>query len=317
MSDGPDGNEARAAAAATAGTATTAGAMLREARQAQGLHIAALAATIKVTQRKLEALEGDRYDELPDATFTRALAQAVCRALKIDAEPVLARLPATAGQGLDHVSAGLNTPLRHRTVRRDSGERFALNRPVVWATLVLLIAAAVVFLVPSNWWPLRLATVPAPAQAPSTSHTGGSVTTVVTPSPTVVGHGAAVPASAPGVAPAGTAASAAPSAVPAGAAASQAAVAAPVSPGTAAPASAAPGGALAIAAGDGPSWVSVRDANGRTLVARTVQAGEALMLDGPAPLHVILGDARVVRLTFRGQPVSLPPNQTVARLELK
>ena len=78
--------------------------MLRAAREKRGLHIAALAASIKVSPRKLEALETDRYDELPDLTFTRALAQTVCRALKIDAEPVLAKLPhvgrhAQAGAG--------------------------------------------------------------------------------------------------------------------------------------------------------------------------------------------------------------------------
>ena len=55
------------------------GALLREAREAQGLHIAALAAAIKVTQKKLELLEADRFDALPDATFARALAQTVCR----------------------------------------------------------------------------------------------------------------------------------------------------------------------------------------------------------------------------------------------
>ena len=54
----------------------SAGALLRAAREKQGLHIAALAASIKVTPRKLDALEHDRWDELPDATFTRALAQA-------------------------------------------------------------------------------------------------------------------------------------------------------------------------------------------------------------------------------------------------
>src|SRR5688500_5851649 len=42
----------------------TAGSLLRAARQAQGLHIAALAATIKVSHRKLEFLEADRLDEL-------------------------------------------------------------------------------------------------------------------------------------------------------------------------------------------------------------------------------------------------------------
>ena len=69
--------------------ATSAGRLLREAREKQGLHIAALAAAIKVAPKKLELLESDRFDALPDATFTRALAQTVCRALKIDPAPVL------------------------------------------------------------------------------------------------------------------------------------------------------------------------------------------------------------------------------------
>ena len=53
----------------------TAGTLLRAAREKQGLHIAALAAAIKVSPRKLDALENDRWHELPDATFVRALAR--------------------------------------------------------------------------------------------------------------------------------------------------------------------------------------------------------------------------------------------------
>ena len=86
---------------ASTASPTTAGGLLRAARQAQGLHIAALAASIKVPQRKLESLEADRYGELPDMTFTRALAKTVCRSLKIDATPVLALLPQLGDQGLD------------------------------------------------------------------------------------------------------------------------------------------------------------------------------------------------------------------------
>ena len=71
----------------------TSGTLLRQARTAHGLHIAALAATVKVPQRKLEALESDRLDELPDAAFARALAKKVCHVLKIDAEPILALMP--------------------------------------------------------------------------------------------------------------------------------------------------------------------------------------------------------------------------------
>src|SRR3954467_4745083 len=78
----------------------TAGAMLRRAREAAGLHIAALAVALKVPVRKLEALEENRLDQLPDAGFMRALASSVCRALKIDSQPVLDRLPQTAAPRL-------------------------------------------------------------------------------------------------------------------------------------------------------------------------------------------------------------------------
>ena len=100
-------------AEAPAGVAS-AGRLLREAREKQGLHIAALAAAIKVPPKKLEALEADRFDALPDATFARALAQTVCRALKIDPAPVMRLLPRPSGHRLETVGEGLNTPFRER-----------------------------------------------------------------------------------------------------------------------------------------------------------------------------------------------------------
>jgi cytoskeleton protein RodZ len=72
---------------------TSAGAILRQSREAQGLTSDAVAQALRVATAKLEALEADRLGELPDATFARALALAVCRQLKVDAAPVLALLP--------------------------------------------------------------------------------------------------------------------------------------------------------------------------------------------------------------------------------
>ena len=86
--------------------------MLRQAREALGLHVAALAVALKVPVRKLEALEEDRYDQLPDAVFVRALASSVCRTLKIDPQPVLDRLPQTAKPRLINDRDGINTPFR-------------------------------------------------------------------------------------------------------------------------------------------------------------------------------------------------------------
>lgn len=157
-------SEGLGAAPGTAG-AVTAGHLLRQARERQGLHIAALAASIKVVPKKLEMLEADRYEALPDATFTRALAQTVCRALKIDPVPVLGLLPPPLGHRLEHAAEGLNAPFRDRSgalVQREWSSFLA--RPAFWVTLVILAAALAVFLLPSGL--LRLPS-PRTAAAPS------------------------------------------------------------------------------------------------------------------------------------------------------
>ena len=123
--------------------------MLRAAREKQGLHIAALAAAIKVSPRKLDALEHDRWDELPDATFTRALAQTVCRALKTDPAPVMRLLPPPSGHRLETVGEGLNTPFRERPgVLVQSSWPEAFSSPGFWFAGLLLLAAVAVFFLP-------------------------------------------------------------------------------------------------------------------------------------------------------------------------
>ena len=72
-----------------------AGALLREAREAAGLRIEVLAASLKVPVAKLVALEGGDLSALPDRVFVRALVSSICRHLKVAPEPILAKLPPT------------------------------------------------------------------------------------------------------------------------------------------------------------------------------------------------------------------------------
>ncbi|HEV7915260.1 MAG TPA: helix-turn-helix domain-containing protein [Albitalea sp.] len=277
-----------------AGAARTAGSILREARQAQGLHIAALAATIKVAQRKLESLEADRLDELPDTTFTRALAQTVCRALKIDPAPVLALLPAPVGHRLEHVSEGINEPFRDRPGRHEPNDWSVLASPGVWGALVVIALTAVVYLMPQGWLQsLQSAGSAASAPEPAAS---GTVSAVV-PAPAVESESAA---SAPSI-------EAAPSAV-----------APPVVPAASTPTSSSSPGALQLRA-IARSWVEVHDARSQVLLSRVVEPGEALALDGAMPLRLKVGNAGATDVIFRGQPVDLAPStrDNVARLELK
>jgi cytoskeleton protein RodZ len=134
-------------------SAPSAGRLLREARERQGLHIAALAASIKVAPKKLELLEADRFDALPDATFTRALAQTVCRALKIDPAAVLRLLPpASPGHRLEQVGSGLNAPFRERPGVGGQREAPAPRLGAVfWVTALILVAALALYFAPPHW----------------------------------------------------------------------------------------------------------------------------------------------------------------------
>ena len=104
-------------------SAVEAGNLLRIAREANGLHIEALAVSLKVPANKLEALEAGRIDLLPDLTFARALAASVCRTLKIDSLPVLAHFPATGMSRLGAQAPSINTPYRPT----GSGPRISLR----------------------------------------------------------------------------------------------------------------------------------------------------------------------------------------------
>jgi cytoskeleton protein RodZ len=291
--------EGDAVAQGGAAAALTAGAMLRAERERQGMHIAVLAASIKVSPRKLDALEHDRYAELPDATFVRALAQTVCRALKIDAQPILARLPQAGSPGLDQVSGGLNAPFRDRPGRTEPGTPLP-QRPLVWAGIALLAAAAAIVLVPSSawhWFDSGEAIEPASA---------------VVPVPLIV-PSLASPASATLSNPPEASASAAASA-PAAVATVETVYSVPAD----APAAATALKGASITTSE-PSWVEVLDGANQVLLSRVVLPGETVGLDGRLPLRVKIGNARSTQLVFRGQSVDLADvtRDNVARLELK
>lgn len=285
----------------TSGLAPSAGAQLRAAREKRGLHIAALAASMKVPQRKLEALEADQYDALPDLTFTRALAQSVCRALKVDAQPILDALPTAGDAGkLAQVGTGINAPFRDRPGRDDSGEPRFWTRPVFWGTAIVLLAAAAMALLPDSWvraarWFERTTPAAAPA-APATAPVV-IATPVAAPPAAAASDVATSPATPPGAEPAFPPTAAG---VPASG-----------------PSGISPTGILQLHAKAG-SWVEVQDAQGQVLLSRHLKDGERLGVDGALPLRVTVGNASGTTVSFRGQAVDLAPNTlgNVARLQL-
>jgi len=72
---------------------TAVGSTLREARLAQGLSIADVAASIKFAPRQVEALEAEDYAHLPELAFVRGFVRSYARLLHIDETALLNELP--------------------------------------------------------------------------------------------------------------------------------------------------------------------------------------------------------------------------------
>ncbi len=311
----------------------SAGAMLRQAREKQGMHIAMLAAMMKVTPKKLEALEGDRRQELPDLAFARALAQSVCRTLKVDPNPVLAKLPALAKpEGLEHAAQGLNAPFREHADSQSEGNPWAfLTRPVFWATALVLGAALAVAFLPSATLKRFLpwaASSTAASEGSATDAKTGTVSSVVTPmaqSATAAKPNIVVEALVPAKPTGGTGPMGPARPEPTSAVLVETVHSAPAAAGAAGGATTNPTATTEAAAGaivvraKAESWVEVQDAKGRALIARSLQAGETVGIDGEAPFKVRLGNVAGTDVRFKGEAVDLKSKDkgNTARFELK
>jgi len=285
---------------APASPTETAGELLKSARQRQGMHISVLAASLKVSPRKLELIEANRYDELPDTTFVRSLALSMCRALKIDSAPILRLLPQSVASAFDS-SSTLNQPFRDRPgdgVGETEWSRH-LTLPVLLAGLLILGAIAL-YALPSAWWRTGMEQASAVLKPPVDT-------------PALQGK-APAPVASPPAAAVTPEPSAASEPSGAGSAVVETVFSAP-DEGASGPVSSKLLGLRA----SGESWIEVRDGSGQVLLARTLLAGESTGVDGSPPLRVTVGNAAVTQVTFRGQPVELTAStrDNVARLELK
>lgn len=309
----------------------TAGALLRQAREAAGLHVATLAANLKVPVRKLEALEEDRYDLLPDAVFVRALASSVCRTLKVDPQPVLARLPQTSQPRLVPDTEAINAPFRSPSDGPSPGMLSRVLRPVPLTVAVLLLGALVLILLPVLQRGYEaVASAAAEGAAPAAAN-GASVATTPADAPAApavepVASGTPTAGIAPPAAGLAPDTAAAPAALPTPAnppLPTAAAVPAAAAPAASAPAdtaaAAVPANAVVVFRTRGPSWIQVTDARGATVLQRLMGPGESAGVSGALPLAVTVGDAAQTDVQVRGKPFNLGPlaRDNVARFEVK
>jgi len=292
----------------------TAGALLRQAREAAGLHVAALAVALKVPVRKLEALEEDRYDLMPDNVFVRGLASSVCRTLKIDPQPILDRLPQTAAPRLVRDNEGINTPFRAPSDGAPPRWFEYLTRPGYLAVLALLVGAVVLILLPvaQRDEPANVSKVELPA-VPQTAP-------LVIPSEPPAVALQPGPALKPASSTAAVALKPTPALAPAPVAlAPMPAASVPGNLPTVASAPGAPVSGTVVFRAKGPSWVEVTDAKGVVAIRKVLAAGEAAGASGALPLRVTVGRTDMTDVQVRGKPFDLSSfsRDNVARFEVK
>jgi cytoskeleton protein RodZ len=302
----------------------TAGAMLRQARESAGLHIAALSVALKVPVKKLEALEADRIDLLPDAVFARALASSMCRALKIDPSRILASLPQLAPPSLNSDGRSINATFRSPDQASGRTIKEQLSKPLVLLILAIAVGTLSLMFFPSaeNAGKTEPSEITATAKAASSSdvtrnsqnppaesirteESARSVSGVGSLGGGISGDersGANQPLSGqlPGADSASASLSPSPSAQ------------------VAMVGSATTNGILVLKT-KGTAWAEVTDASGVVQLRKIMAEGETVGVSGALPLRVILGRADATEVQIRGKSFELVAvsKDNVARFEVK
>lgn len=292
-------------------TSVSAGALLRQARERSGMHIGALAVGLKVPVKKIEALEGDRLDLLPDAVFARALASSIARTLKVDPAPILAALP--QGQKSRLSVGGSVSQMNTHSV---SGPAWGpllilLKKPAVLVGSLLVVAALALVFVPMAQGPSpsesTISNVPFSGSSVSAGYDTSAVAHALPASPVAgqISSDSGLSANSP------------PRGMPAVSSAEGDSTTT-VGRGVEVQAKTGNSGLIRLNA-SGPTWVEVTDATGIVQLRKTLAAGESASAGGALPLKVVVGRVDMTQVQVQGKPFDMTPfgKDNVARFEVR
>ncbi len=271
----------------------SAGQLIKQARMQAGLHIAALAVTLKVPVKRLEALEDDNLNLLPDMVFVRALAASVCNTLKIDPEPILALMPKTGSTRLNTASKSIDTPIRSALSNDKVNPMDFMKTPWMIGGAALLLGAAAIY-----FWPAMKSNSTKTIQESKTSgvtEMAAKESNAIQVTPVVATPVTSV--SAPAIS---TDTANLPSAL------------------TASANTSVTDGVVAFKA-SGDTWIEVKDAKGATVFKQLMKAGESAGANGVLPLSVTVGSTNFTQVLVRGQVKDLTSiaKNNVAFFEVK
>ena len=326
------------------------GGALRQARETQGLSVQDVASKLRLGLKQIDAIEADQFEKLPEPTIVRGFIRNYAKLLKINSEPLLDAYTVIVPSNMQHELTV--KPTSNMLVT--SGDRPKSSRYVLAGLVALLALGAWLFYQnyiqkPSPTNPSTniesssnevMESLPQPA-LPAAERTPPETTTL-TPSTELTLPPAATdstPSAAPVesqtvpvvTTPAVTTSAVTTSAVTTPATALPNTVPAPALPVASVPVAApttAPASTLAPAQkslvklefiATQETWVSVVDADGKTIYDKIIFAGSRESIEAKQPLNVVVGNAGATSLNVNGKSVELGPHSrnNVARIKLE
>jgi cytoskeleton protein RodZ len=270
---------------------TGVGQELAAAREARGLALADVAQSLKFAPRQLEALEQERFDALPGATFARGMVRSYARLLKLDPEPLVERI-----SGRCEVPDSSRLADRyHQPVPFSDNARRSTFVYLGLSLGVLALVGGVAY----EWQQERVAAAKAPKKATAVAKAApreSAPREVPRTVPIVPVQQAAAPAPVPAPEKAKPVA-----AVPVVAADKPKVVSGPH---------------RLVVRTDGEAWIEIKDSSDRMLVSSLNPAGSERVVRGRPPYQLVIGNASNVRITYDDKLIDLAPHtrQDVARL---
>ena len=283
--------------------------MLQQARLAAGVEIEPLAAVLKVSVRKLQALEAGQLNNPSEMTFTRALAASVCRQLRIEPGPVLNAWPgqSTDATAVPKILSNDGTP--NAATALPGSAQPSGGRSWLGVLVVMLIGVGVWM----GYQQMQHAserrqarataqpTVTAPERAETAPPAGVEVPAapVTEIAPAAGGTVEAAPVTPPSVVVTPPAVNATQPEEPAKPGPIVNNQSAPLTP-------AAIGNHILVLHALEASWIEVTDVSGARVFTRLMSAGDHVAIDeGGRPLSVLIGNAAGVRVYSRSKALDL------------
>lgn len=257
------------------------GERLRAAREALGLDVATVAASLKLSKRQIDALEAGDWSKLPGNTFIRGFVRNYARVVQLDADLLLADLDAPAP-----IAPRLDLPQNTSAVLPQSGQAQKRDYAAVLAGLFLVtIAVVAYYVVPPDFWQSAPREVPPVAvePAPLFPPAGLSATETLEP-PGVAAEAVSGTAVVPAVSPVDVDSDK----------------------------------RLKLSFAQ-PSWVEIRDGSGQIIYSQLNPAGSEREVEGKPPYIMVVGNAAHVTVRYQGRNIELQPRSKddVARVTVE